>query len=1240
MFRKLAFLALGVISLATVSFAQSSYGTLVGKITDALTGEELIGANVVVILEGNQKGGASTDINGDFIIKPIPPGKYNIHASYIGYKDVIITGYQIFSGKLSKQDIKLNVKAKEEDEFEYIEYVKPLVDVEESSGNRLGRDEIRKAPTRSVGELVELTAGVQGGSVKGQRAEGTVYFIDGVRVRGFSGVPQGMIAEINTITGGISAEYGDFTGGVVSITTRGPSNRFSGGIEAVSSQFIDPFGYNTFEANISGPLIVRNNAKKGTVSQEAILGYLISGTLNFRKDPSPSPTGVWQVKDEKYDYLEANPLSPAPNGVGFVPSAEFITQDDMEQVRAHSDINSFSYQLSTKFDFQPSKNINLTLGGMAAHSKGRGYSYYHSLFNYKDASQAQSISNTFRGYFRFLQKLNFGGDDKTDTDKKGLKISNAYYTLMVDYTKQLNTSQHEIHKQNYFDYGYLGSYERYWEPVYRYDYDTVNGKLEQAFVFSGYRDTLVVFNPSDLNSSRSNYTTQLFDLSDNDISNMNTIQQFGGLLNGDGPGNVYSLWANVGSPYATSWGRYDEDQIRVTGKASMDVNRHALSFGFEYEQRLQNYYVVGANNLWTVMRSLINSHLQQLDTENPLPVFDETGSIFLDTINYTILNDGTQSTFDKNFRDYLISNGGTDVYGNPITQQSLINVDRYSPDMFSLDMFSADELLERGLVSYYGFDYLGNKLSKKPSLDDFLNNEDRLIAPLNPIYMAGFIQDQFFFRDMIFRVGLRVDRFDANQAVLKDKYSLYPTRSIGEVSTINGKSIEHPGNMGTDYVVYVDDAFNPTEVVGYRDGDNWYDATGSEITDPNVLALETTSGNIAPYLVEDNEEELKLTKESFTDYVPQIDLSPRVYFSFPISDEANFYANYDIRVQRPTSGLFTTIDDYYYLEQRGTSSLNNAALEPQRITSYELGFKQAISQKSAISLNAYYNETRDLINVRMINQAYPRSYMTFDNIDFSTVKGFSITYDLRRTRTNNLQLLASYTLQFADGTGSNAASQAGLISAGQPNLRTPFPLNNDYRHAINSSLDYRFRGGMGYNGPTWERKTKDGATKVVKVLENTGVNFLIRSVSGRPYSKQGNVTETQGVGIRQSATLKGTMNGSRYPWTFNVNVKVDRDFYFYHKKDQGQTTLTSLPFMYLNVYIWVQNLFDIRNVNYLYRYTGDSNDDGFLSSSYGITAVEQATLSQAFYDQYYIKVNSPFNYSLPRLLRVGATISF
>jgi len=334
---------------------------------------------------------------------------------------------------------------------------------------------------------------------------------------------------------------------------------------------------------------------------------------------------------------------------------------------------------------------------------------------------------------------------------------------------------------------------------------------------------------------------------------------------------------------------------------------------------------------------------------------------------------------------------------------------------------------------------------------------------------------------------------------------------------------------------------------------------------------------------------------------------------------------------RPTSGLFTTIDDYYYLEQRGTSSLNNAALKPQRITSYEIGFKQAISKNSAITINSYYNETRNLINVRMINQAYPRSYMTFDNIDFSTVKGFSFQYDLRRTKTNNVQLLVSYTLQFADGTGSNAASQANLISTGQPNLRTPFPLDNDYRHTITGQLDYRFRGGEMYNGPL----TKKGK----RLLENTGVNFLFSATSGRPYSKQGNVTEAVGIGIRQSEVLKGTMNGSRYPWTYGVNVKLDKDFLIYKKKESDKK-LTAMPIMMINAYIWVQNLFDFKNIVYVYRFTGDPDDDGFLSSSQGVKAVEEATLSQAFYDQYMIKVNYPFNYGSPRLVRLGATISF
>ena len=47
--------------------------------------------------------------------------------------------------------------------------------------------------------------------------------------------------------------------------------------------------------------------------------------------------------------------------------------------------------------------------------------------------------------------------------------------------------------------------------------------------------------------------------------------------------------------------------------------------------------------------------------------------------------------------------------------------------------------------------------------------------------------DKFAFDDLIFNVGVRVDRFDANQQVLKDDYSLYPVRTVNEVGAINGQ---------------------------------------------------------------------------------------------------------------------------------------------------------------------------------------------------------------------------------------------------------------------------------------------------------------------------------------------------------------------------------------------------------------------------------------------------------------------
>ena len=67
-------------------------GKIFGKVTDEQTNEPLTGVNVVIKNNGQ---GASTDIEGEFYLIGVPPGKYDILISYIGYapltaKDVLV----------------------------------------------------------------------------------------------------------------------------------------------------------------------------------------------------------------------------------------------------------------------------------------------------------------------------------------------------------------------------------------------------------------------------------------------------------------------------------------------------------------------------------------------------------------------------------------------------------------------------------------------------------------------------------------------------------------------------------------------------------------------------------------------------------------------------------------------------------------------------------------------------------------------------------------------------------------------------------------------------------------------------------------------------------------------------------------------------------------------------------------------------------------------------------------------
>jgi len=351
---------------------------------------------------------------------------------------------------------------------------------------------------------------------------------------------------------------------------------------------------------------------------------------------------------------------------------------------------------------------------------------------------------------------------------------------------------------------------------------------------------------------------------------------------------------------------------------------------------------------------------------------------------------------------------------------------------------------------------------------------------------------------------------------------------------------------------------------------------------------------------------------------------PRLAFSFPISEDAGFFAHYDVLVQRPNAGsVVQTAGDYFFFTdgQRFSTDdnpANNPALKPEKTIDYEVGFQQKISNSSAVKVSAYYKEIRDLVQRRVYNFVPGiGQYNSYDNLDFGTVKGFSFAYDLRRTR--NFQLNATYTLQFADGTGSDRNSARGISS--RRNIRTLLPQSNDERHRITAVADYRFGRG---EGPMIAGK---------HIFGDAGINLLMSAVSGRPFSTYGDLSSPTNVQIVES------INETRLPWVLNADLQVDKNF----NLSLSEESKRKLNF---NVYLRITNLFDLDNVInvYQYKYSLSPDDTGWLTSTRG-QQIRQNNLDLGFgpenYDATFAwRTLGQNNYSRPRRMYLGLLMNF
>lgn len=211
-------------------FAQTS-GKIAGRVTEEGTGEPLPGANVVVV---GTKWGTTADVNGDYFILQVSPGTYDVKASLVGYQGVSKTGVMVLVDRTTTIDFKLKESTLGLDEIVVRADLDPVQMDVSFAQQAITQAELESIPVGprlrdQVATQVGVDTDAWGITIRGSDATTIGYNVDGVTAadnrhqRAYTSFSKTAVKQVQVLTGGFNAEYGNIRSGVVNFVTKEPS---------------------------------------------------------------------------------------------------------------------------------------------------------------------------------------------------------------------------------------------------------------------------------------------------------------------------------------------------------------------------------------------------------------------------------------------------------------------------------------------------------------------------------------------------------------------------------------------------------------------------------------------------------------------------------------------------------------------------------------------------------------------------------------------------------------------------------------------------------------------------------------------------------------------------------------------------------------------------------------------------------------------------------------------------------
>jgi len=365
--------ALAVALLIAVSaFGQTS--KLVGLVTDGATKEPLIGANIILV---GTNIGTATDVEGRYTILNIPPGRYNVRASLLGYGTVVQQQVDIFIDRTTRADFQLRDASIELNQVVVVAKKQPVIKDRTSTATTIESSQISAAPIEGLRGAMDLNAGFQKSasgeySVRGSGSYELNFQINGVtQVTSNTSAPGEFgadkannswkydvnpigVQQMELITGGFSAEYGNAQAGVVKVAMKEGAPKLTGEFRVeyrpAGQYHYGPYLYDhsNYEWQKWGTLD-KWMANKASIAQELQLdvryGYLKNtdsaaysrvvdreiawAHQTWVKNHEPGDDNVLGVYDyRKYAYQRymfgfGGPLGSDPNRLKFYLSGEY-----------------------------------------------------------------------------------------------------------------------------------------------------------------------------------------------------------------------------------------------------------------------------------------------------------------------------------------------------------------------------------------------------------------------------------------------------------------------------------------------------------------------------------------------------------------------------------------------------------------------------------------------------------------------------------------------------------------------------------------------------------------------------------------------------------------------------------------------------------------------------------------------------------------------------------------------------